>query len=151
MPLVLYAFFMLWRVLCLTEQNVIFFRLFRTESSWHFSVVLFLVGKICPRMQDHKSKSFNKYQGLSFYNFLQSSFWIWITKRFTLVREFDGLIKAHAIIKIKMIKLKSVLTCWTYVEKVATVTFSCIKLEIHNERDCNRHPSDGIPRTPCNK
>ena len=26
------------------------------------------------------------------------------TKRFTLVREFDGLIKAHAIIKVKMIK-----------------------------------------------
>jgi len=65
-------------------------------------------------MQEHKSKSFNKYQGLRFYNFLQSFFWIRITKRFTLVREFDGFMKARAIIKVKMIKLKGVLTCWTY-------------------------------------
>ena len=54
----------------------------------------FLVGRICPLMQAHflwpllKSKAFllrlNKGS-----NFLQSAFWIWITKRFSLVREWD--------------------------------------------------------------
>ena len=52
----------------------------------------FLVGRICPLMQAHflwpllKRKAFllrmNKGS-----NFLQSAFWIWITKRFSLVRE----------------------------------------------------------------
>ena len=52
----------------------------------------FLVGRICPLMQAHflwpllKRKAFllrlNKGS-----NFLQRAFWIWITKRFSLVRE----------------------------------------------------------------
>ena len=72
-----------------------FSRMFHTERSWHISIdcsYCFLVGRICPLMQAHflwpllKRKAFllrlNKGS-----NFLQSAFWIWITKRFSLVRE----------------------------------------------------------------
>ena len=78
-----------------------FSRMFHTERSWHISIdcsYCFLVGRICPLMQAHflwpllKRKAFllrlNKGS-----NFLQSAFWIWITKRFSLVRECNVFLK----------------------------------------------------------
>ena len=69
-----------------------FCRLFHTERSWHaylFSArLLFLVGMICPLMQEHflrpllKRKSLPLRLNKSFRLFilLQSASWIWITK-----------------------------------------------------------------------
>ena len=86
---------MLWKVLHFHWVNVILAACFTLRGhDTHIDLLwlLFLVGRICPLMQAHflwpllKRKAFllrlNKGS-----NFLQSAFWIWITKRFSLVRE----------------------------------------------------------------
>ena len=77
---------MLWKVLHYWV-NVILDACFTLRG--HLQWFLFLVGRICPLMKKHflwprlKRKAF--YYGWVI--FLQSAFWIWITKRFCLVRE----------------------------------------------------------------
>ena len=84
---------MLWKVLHLYWANVILAACFTLRG--HDCSYCFLVGRICPLMQAHflwpllKRKAFllrlnNRNKGS---NFLQSAFWISITKRFSLVRE----------------------------------------------------------------
>ena len=86
---------MLWKVLHFHWANVILAACFTLRGhDTHIDLLLlsFLVGRIYPLIQAHflwplsKRKAFllrlNKVS-----NFLRSAFWIWITKRFSLVRE----------------------------------------------------------------
>ena len=86
---------MLWKVLHLYWANVILAACFTLRGhDTHIDLLwlLFLVGRICPLILAHflwpllKRKAFllrlNKGS-----NFLQSAFWIWISKWFSLVRE----------------------------------------------------------------
>ena len=45
-------------------------------------------------------------EGLRFFNLLQSAFWIWITQRFSFVREFDDFLKCFAMLKFKVKRLQ---------------------------------------------
>ena len=75
--------------------------MFDTERSWHtyrFTVVI--VSGRQDLSSDARAFSFTSFEAQSFllrlnkgFTFLQSAFWIWITKRFSLVRDFKVVTK----------------------------------------------------------
>ena len=87
---------MLWKILHFHRANVIFAACFTLRGEAHIDLLwfLFVVSRICPLMQEHFLWSLLMHKAFYYgwirvlIYFLQGACWIWITKRFSLVREY---------------------------------------------------------------